>query len=1204
MTERCHKKTKKIIVLSLMVFVFLGVFTPPKTQSASLINWKNPNADGGGPFTLTSDNIIDIVINEGLITQVLGCTGVIDKVAGALYNIEEFGKLLLSRPKEAVNRILGDKLMGRICTVADATGETTAGSATTLTLPNGIDKLVDCGAWERTVKDEDAANASKDIKKEMEKDSFFTNCLGGIAYRLAKNQLTSMARSTMNWISAGLDGNPFFVQSARSALNSVERNVIEPAIDGLADNAFPYGDYFSQVYINRFRNNSGTTSNRSILSSLASNMADYIIVDYRYNDKLSPEENKKAMEKKAVDKFSQDFSSGGWDGWASMILKDKNNPLGFYSAASRIISTEVEKATQDFRSEIEQGSGYASQKECALWQRYTEEGEPVIINGKYDFYEGKKKDDYDDCQLYKVITPGSNIKEQVDQMLETPVRQLELADNINDVLNSVFSVLLYAVQNQGLPGLTSGDYTYAQDSAVVSSFSNEVVGSSNTSSNNYSSDGSFNITRDLGNTFIYNYASDSNLGDWNADTNTIKIRPSGDCFDSEGMITTCPTKLIKGKAPYCKGTDAGEDYYVTCPANVYYVVSEAGKTDIAQNGYGGWAVGDRAFWNGSSWQNWKKDQENPIKKRGVLQLQEDYAAAATDILTILPSIMPQMGELDYCIPGPNPSWKINASKAQVPLIEIAASVNSDYTSSGTRIERESSWKYFFPDKEHELYINYQNNFLDLDGNLVFERFRGVVGGVENDGGTFKWLELKIPSRFQIDKRQDKQLTDKWSASERRADRLVNSLTGNIAKEARVFYEKYEEIINKNFGKDSIFWQEFIEYEHTAQLKENPAFIPMIKAGSEITSGMLFYDEEIKEATKKYEDGIREASSNIYKLSEIKNEVSEIIEAAQKRRTNKMIEKIKEEEGLTIFTEEDFNARYEKCLAEEDVSFYEDLKILTGTENDAKRCDDGIDNDRDGFIDDNDTDCNGIIPGRDSFNSGEGFGSLAEPGEYATGHNTRTNEEEYNAPDEDDLESLDLTSEIEFGKIAKCDNTQTGGCKIGNLYDGENGIERTSVLAKWYCIPESQQEFNFNQLKEDLNVLLEGGNKQAYADLLEEYANYLPCFSGGPCFKNQEECRQTLIEVTREGKTKAFWDFTTTLLKGKIDWAALEYMQAYYAETGEDNLNAVQRIFSEYVVDFALGARNTMANISGIIGMFTGLIELLIPGGIATLFTLI
>ena len=146
MTERCHKKTKKIIILSLMVFVFLGVFTPPKTQSASLINWKNPNADGGGPFTLTSDNIIDIVINEGLITQVLGCTGVIDKVAGALYNIEEFGKLLLSRPKEAVNRILGDKLMGRICTVADATGETTTGSATTLTLPNGIDKLVDCGA--------------------------------------------------------------------------------------------------------------------------------------------------------------------------------------------------------------------------------------------------------------------------------------------------------------------------------------------------------------------------------------------------------------------------------------------------------------------------------------------------------------------------------------------------------------------------------------------------------------------------------------------------------------------------------------------------------------------------------------------------------------------------------------------------------------------------------------------------------------------------------------------------------------------------------------------------------------------------------------------------------------------------------------------------------------------------------------------------
>jgi hypothetical protein len=52
-----------------------------------------------------------------------------------------------------------------------------------------------------------------------------------------------------------------------------------------------------------------------------------------------------------------------------------------------------------------------------------------------------------------------------------------------------------------------------------------------------------------------------------------------------------------------------------------------------------------------------------ITKKGILQIEHDYIKAAKESVIVLDKVVPAIGKLDYCIPGPNPSWKANSLDA-------------------------------------------------------------------------------------------------------------------------------------------------------------------------------------------------------------------------------------------------------------------------------------------------------------------------------------------------------------------------------------------------------------------------------------------------------------------------------------------------------------------------------------------------------------
>ena len=79
--------------------------------------------------------------------------------------------------------------------------------------------------------------------------------------------------------------------------------------------------------------------------------------------------------------------------------------------------------------------------------------------GQY-VYGPNKISEFDKCVQFETVTPGSIIKDKVSTYINSPERQLELADDINKVLNTLFSTLISKLQNQGLSSLSTDRYEY------------------------------------------------------------------------------------------------------------------------------------------------------------------------------------------------------------------------------------------------------------------------------------------------------------------------------------------------------------------------------------------------------------------------------------------------------------------------------------------------------------------------------------------------------------------------------------------------------------------------------------------------------------------------------------------------------------------------------------------------------------------------
>jgi hypothetical protein len=998
------------IIFTFAMF-FLQTFSPLHADAATTgLNWTNPNKTGNTyKFNPLS------AVNSQLIMQVVGCSGVVDKVTNAITNLYANSDLKTNIDEFEAAAVV------TACNASKGAAQWVVGMIGK-DLAASVGTMIDCKAVTQT-KDPAQLKAIIDVAKKAEAARKTTECYNGIAMTLAKNQLTDMTRYTMNWINSGFNGNPMYVQNITSLTNNVEKGVLENglnALTGPSNKAFPYGADFARSMVNSYQAGTSLKSGATnFLDSLTSDLGAFITDP----TSLLPNTTLNALQRaqKANDTFAGDFSSGGWNAWLALTQKDANNPLGFAMQVSQYEADQQAAQMQGTKDELAQNNGFLSQKKCVKYSN-PDGSDPAIVGnmpitpiapigtgtlnttstsslglqgpagqvgtsnnsistmGTIGYTSptttslglqgpaGQTQVGTPVCLQWDVVTPGSIIKDQLSAFVTSPVRQLELAKTINDSLNSVFSSLLSSLQNQGLPGLSSNQNSYSSDNLTAGAniATTDLLGNRVSLSSGYT-DGSFDLTRDLGNIYIHNYPTKPQ-GVWNADKNLPELNIGVAPLDDQG------NPLL----------------------NVYFTVSVAGNTKIIAEGYNGWAKGDRAFWDGKQWQNWKKGVADPIANRGVIQIQKDYIVAAKELLANLPVIMPKIGELDYCIPGPNPSWQAYSGDAYGAFSDYAYSLSSDLKMGSSFIARDTT-TYKIAQPGTDIYDNYKKLFegtntfsgeletanareipgtgsyatndviKSIVGAVVAGPIGAIIGGVGIFGGrnsvnigtqsspsavitTQPWIDLNDLSTTGG-------IKNKTSVG-KIGDRVATELN-DISKNLQDFTTQYTQLMNDNYGVDGLMQKQFIEKEDTSEQLPNSAWLPMASDGLNITKDIVSYSTDIAQTAQNYKDDIIQENTNISKLNVIKDQVSVIIKAAQKRRDDNLLKILAAEatrNGTPVLTAAQYKAKYAACLDEENIVFYEDTAIMNNLGGEAGRCSDGIDNDLNGLVDAKDPAC--------------------------------------------------------------------------------------------------------------------------------------------------------------------------------------------------------------------------------------------------------
>lgn len=301
-------------------------------------------------------------------------------------------------------------------------------------------------------------------------------CLDAIGYAAAKVALAALTQTTINYINSGFQGNPFYIRNENSFYLSLANQEVYGFVSELNDpEKYPFGPEIASSIASLYECESyDTDPGACFRSTKVFTLAEDIGENW--------------------EDFANDFSVGGWNGWLAMTQNPSNNPVGFSFEASQELNSRIEKKQSAILEELRQNGGFLSVKKCVAYYQmsdpnkdgikekvldkngnpiivetggtnadgllyYDENGQPVYSTGtvssEYD-YQYSYLGEVDGCARYETTTPGSVISDQINIHLGSSVRQLELADEMNESLAAVFDALINKLVYDGLDALQTG----------------------------------------------------------------------------------------------------------------------------------------------------------------------------------------------------------------------------------------------------------------------------------------------------------------------------------------------------------------------------------------------------------------------------------------------------------------------------------------------------------------------------------------------------------------------------------------------------------------------------------------------------------------------------------------------------------------------------------------------------------------------------
>ena len=133
-----------------------------------------------------------------------------------------------------------------------------------------------------------------------------------------------------------------------------------------------------------------------------------------------------------LERFYRNFKQGGWERWFQITMVPQNNFYGAYYLSLEEKLVREATALETSQSMAIAGGGFLGQEECVETAKRKSEG------GTYpDDFVGQLP-----CLKWRTITPGTLVQEQLIDVFGSDIRQLELADEIDEIIGAAFQRLL------------------------------------------------------------------------------------------------------------------------------------------------------------------------------------------------------------------------------------------------------------------------------------------------------------------------------------------------------------------------------------------------------------------------------------------------------------------------------------------------------------------------------------------------------------------------------------------------------------------------------------------------------------------------------------------------------------------------------------------------------------------------------------------
>jgi len=217
---------------------------------------------------------------------------------------------------------------------------------------------------------------------------------------VARQLISSMMRETSAWIRNGFEGRPSYATDPAQFFTDLADNV---AGDFLLKSDLGFLCTPFDVKIR-------AALNRSITRQ---------VFQCRFTQAVAN-----------LEAFTNNFTEGSWDDWFVLTQNDRYNQYGAIVQGQIELDNRIAQAIGVQRQQLSWDSGYLSWSECKKWEELpgpTQDGQP--LRGK--------------CLIPgPVKTPGTMIETELANQLGSGIRQLELADEFDELVSALLGALI------------------------------------------------------------------------------------------------------------------------------------------------------------------------------------------------------------------------------------------------------------------------------------------------------------------------------------------------------------------------------------------------------------------------------------------------------------------------------------------------------------------------------------------------------------------------------------------------------------------------------------------------------------------------------------------------------------------------------------------------------------------------------------------